>query len=428
MKYRITIVSELKRTGLEIEKCETEIRNLQQNTTMIEKQIRADEMRKECEELKSHISKSDRESGACELKISSAKDRLVECEDECIHKNELITDIAQKAENEIVLWKKEYEKQTGDKTLEQFRQNFDRRRKANNTTKENADKKMTSAMYDYKTAFDFGAAATLEAYPEYAAVQERLVNSELLNYEEKVRKAKLSAEEEFREQFLSKLQENMKQAQGEFKELNKALKDITFSNERYEFLYLPSKSYGKYYDMIMDDFNVVQGESIFSGLFHENHKEVIDELFSKLALDQDNGIKALDEFTDYRTYMDYDIKITHEDGSYSLYSKVCEEKSGGETQTPFYVTVAASFVQLYNNNIGGEAIGLVMFDEAFNNMDDERIGAVLEFMNRLPLQIVITAPPDKIQYIGPKMQETLLVLTDDKVSFVEEYRYASGRK
>ena len=263
---------------------------------------------------------------------------------------------------------------------------------------------------------------------QYAAVQERLVNSELLNYEEKVRKAKLSAEEEFREQFLSKLQENMKQAQGEFRELNKALKDITFSNERYEFLYLPSKSYGKYYDMIMDDFNVVQGESIFSGLFHENHKEVIDELFSKLALDQDNGIKALDEFTDYRTYMDYDIKITHEDGSYSLYSKVCEEKSGGETQTPFYVTVAASFVQLYNNNIGGEAIGLVMFDEAFNNMDDERIGAVLEFMNRLPLQIVIAAPPDKIQYIGPKMQETLLVLTDDKVSFVEEYRYASGRK
>ena len=106
VKYRITIVSELKRTGLEIEKCETEIRNLQQNTTMIEKQIRADEMRKECEELKSHISKSDRESGACELKISNAKDRLVECDYECIHKNELITDIAQKAEKEIVLCKK----------------------------------------------------------------------------------------------------------------------------------------------------------------------------------------------------------------------------------------------------------------------------------------------------------------------------------
>ena len=77
--------------------------------------------------------------------------------------------------------------------------------------------------------------------------------------------------------------------------------------------------------------------------------------------------------------MDYDIKIVHSDNSYSFYSKVCEEKSGGETQTPFYVTVAASFVQLYSNNIGGEAIGLVMFDEAFNNMDDERIGGYWNF-------------------------------------------------
>ena len=88
------------------------------------------------------------------------------------------------------------------------------------------------------------------------------------------------------------------------------------------------------------------------------------------------------------------------------------------------MTVAASFVQLYGNNIGGEAAGLVMFDEAFNNMDDERIGGVLEFLNRLPLQMIIAAPPDKIQYIGPSMQETLLVMTDDKVSFVEEYHNA----
>ena len=136
-----------------------------------------------------------------------------------------------------------------------------------------------------------------------------------------------------------------------------------------------------------------------------------------------NGMleKDRDEFTDYRTYLDYDIKISHTDGSFSYYSKVCEEKSGGETQTPFYVTVAASFVQLYRNNIGGEAIGLVMFDEAFNNMDDERIGGVLEFLRRLPLQIIIAAPPDKIQYISPHVEGTLLVMTDEKVSFVERY-------
>ena len=110
--------------------------------------------------------------------------------------------------------------------------------------------------------------------------------------------------------------------------------------------------------------------------------------------------------------------------TYSYYSKVCEEKSGGETQTPFYVTVAASFVQLYSNNIGGEAAGLVLFDEAFNNMDDERIGGVLEFLRRLPLQLIIAAPPDKIQYIGPAMDEVMLVMTDQKRSYVEEYHNA----
>ena len=67
-------------------------------------------------------------------------------------------------------------------------------------------------MMAYKTAFDFGAAITYEAYPEYESVYQRLIGSELLTYEEKVRKARLSAEEEFREHFLSKLQENMKQA------------------------------------------------------------------------------------------------------------------------------------------------------------------------------------------------------------------------
>lgn len=98
-----------------------------------------------------------------------------------------------------------------------------------------------------------------------------------------------------------------------------------------------------------------------------------------------------------------------------------EKKTKIEQLSGQQVLLAASFVQLYTNNIGGEATGLVMFDEAFNNMDDERISGVLEFMNRLPLQLIIAAPPDKIQYIGPSMEETLLIMTDEKVSFVEKY-------
>ena len=46
--------------------------------------------------------------------------------------------------------------------------------------------------------------------------------SQLVEDEGKVYEARKSAEEEFSGQFLSRLQENIKQAQGEFKELNRA--------------------------------------------------------------------------------------------------------------------------------------------------------------------------------------------------------------
>lgn len=427
IKYRVDVLTELKRLAEQMQQCRENIDTLDKNSGMIMKRIQLSKLEEILAQLDAEISKYDRRCGQIQNSITDKTVDKERKEAEYAEKKSYYLMLASKEEHSLVLWNTEYDKQTRDKGFEQFYDNFARRRKANQTTMDNNTKNMEKSMVEYKTAHSFGAAATLEGYPEFETELIKLKNSELLSYEEKVENARKSAEEEFREQFLAKLQENMKNAQTEFKELNKALKDISFSSEKYEFSFMPSKRYRHYYEMIMDDFNAMQGESIFSGLFHENHKEVIDELFERLALDNDNNAKALDEFTDYRTYMDYDIRITHSDGNYSLYSKVCEEKSGGETQTPFYVTVAASFVQLYRNGIGGETAGLVMFDEAFNNMDDERIGGVLEFLRRLPLQIIIAAPPDKIQYISPGVEQTLLVMTDEKVSFVEKYYNGSIR-
>lgn len=421
VKYRLEVLPKLFRIRTGIEKCNDNIKTLEKNATFIQKQLQLEMLETLRKELEERWAKLNREIGKIQQSIENKNGLFARETANQMEKQTYVAKLAEKAGEDLILWKREYEKQTAEKSLEQFKENFARTRKANETIGQNKEAQMRDLMVEYKTEYSFGAAATMEGFPEFAVIYDRLRTSEILEYEEKVESARAAAEEEFREQFLAKLQENMKQAQSEFKELNKALKDIAFSNEKYEFLYMPSKRHRNYYEMIMDDFNMVQGESIFSGIFHETHKEVIEELFDRLAINNENNAKTLDEFTDYRTYMDYDIKIIHSDGSYSYYSKVCEEKSGGETQTPFYVTVAASFVQLYSNNIGGEAAGLVMFDEAFNNMDDERIGGVLEFLRRLPLQMIIAAPPDKIQYIGPSMSETLLVMTDEKVSYVEEY-------
>lgn len=421
IKYRVDVIGDLRQISVEIRKCKDNIATLEKNSNMIMKQVQLSTLEKMLEEIAINLNNQNRAAGKIEERISLTKQRVADEKVNHAEKAVLSEQIGDRAGDSLPIWKQEYEKQTVDKSFTQFKDNYLRRRKANQTLVDRSVDAMKGAMNGYKTAHDFGAPAAMEGYPDFEAEYLKLKNSELLQYEDKVETARSAAEEEFREQFLSKLQENMKTAQTEFKELNKALNDIAFSNEKYEFMYMPSKKYRQYYEMIMDDFNAMQGESIFSGMFHENHKAVIEELFERLAIDNDNSAKALDEFTDYRTYMDYDIRIIHSDGNYSLYSKVCEEKSGGETQTPFYVTVAASFVQLYKNNIGGEAIGLVLFDEAFNNMDDERIGGVLEFLRRLPLQILIAAPPDKIQYISPFVEETLLVMTDEKVSFVERY-------
>lgn len=421
IKYRIPVLSDLQQLRMEIHKCKENIATLEKNSGMIMKQVQLSALESLLQELASELDKLNRRAGNTEEHIKNLKQQIAERQVDFSVQKGCYTESGLQAGDYLSSWNQEYEKQTGDKSFSQFKENYGRRKKANLTTVDKLIDNMKDTMVKYKTAHDFGAAAAIEGYSDFEAEYVKLKNSELLQYEEKVESARQSAEEEFREQFLSKLQENMKTAQGEFKELNKALQDIVFSNEKYEFLFMPSKRYRQYYEMIMDDFNAMQGESIFSGIFHETHKAVIDELFERLALDNDNSSKALDEFTDYRTYMDYDIRIIHSDGTYSLYSKVCEEKSGGETQTPFYVTVAASFVQLYKNNIGGESIGLVLFDEAFNNMDDERIGGVLEFLRRLPLQILIASPPDKIQYISPFIEETLLVMTDEKTSFVERY-------
>ena len=421
IKYRIDVIGDLRQISVEIRKCKDNIATLEKNSNMIMKQVQLSTLEKMLEEIAVNLNNQNRADGKIEERISLTKQRVADEKVNHAEKAVLFEQIGDRAGDSLPMWKQEYEKQTVDKSFTQFKDNYLRRRKANQTLVDRSVDAMKGAMNGYKTAHDFGAPAAMEGYPDFEAEYLKLKNSELLQYEDKVETARSAAEEEFREQFLSKLQENMKTAQTEFKELNKALNDIAFSNEKYEFMYMPSKKYRQYYEMIMDDFNAMQGESIFSGMFHENHKAVIEELFERLAIDNDNSAKALDEFTDYRTYMDYDIRIIHSDGNYSLYSKVCEEKSGGETQTPFYVTVAASFVQLYKNNIGGEAIGLVLFDEAFNNMDDERIGGVLEFLRRLPLQILIAAPPDKIQYISPFVEETLLVMTDEKVSFAERY-------
>ncbi len=421
VKYRIGALEALRTHQNQHEQCVRHLEELEKDETILHKTARLTELQKELRALQEDMSQADHDLGRYQQEETQQAENFRKLEEQMAGQNTDLSAAEQQLGPEFSACSREYEKLRETRALEKLRESFERTRRGNQADREKAEAEMGQLMNAYKAAHDFGAAGTLEGYPEFRKEYDRLKDSQLLSYEEKVQAARRTAEEEFREQFLSRLQENIKQAQNEFRELNQSLRNIHFNHEQYEFLYEPSRQLKKYYQMIMDDFNVMRGESLFSGVFQENHREVIEELFERLALEDENSTKVLEEYTDYRTYMDYDIKIQHDDGSYMLYSKVSREKSGGETQTPFYITVAASFMQLYRNSIGGDAIGLVMFDEAFNNMDEMRMDGVLEFLTHSNLQVIIAAPTEKIQYIAPAMKKILLILQDDSDSYVEDF-------
>ena len=52
---------------------------------------------------------------------------------------------------------------------------------------------------------------------------------------------------------------------------------------------------------------------------------------------------------------------------------------------------------------------LVMFDEAFNKMDSDRIVESVRLLRKMGLQAIICTPPDKLSDIMPLADKTLLV-------------------
>lgn len=420
MKYKSNVLYFLKVNENEIKQCKKNIESLNNADCglLLSMQNTLNTLEEEISAMEIDISNRDRCIGTIENDIETKKGELKKEKLMFSQKADICAALLEENQDNKETWIKKYETEIKDKNFEQFLANYDKQKKSNLSFKEKQEKKLIEVMLNYNNLYDFGAPCGVDGYLEYEAEYIKLKNSEILVYEEKVEEARAKAEVEFQEQFLCKLQEQIKMAQNTFKSLNKTLKNIEFNGDRYEFVYSPNKTYKKFYNMIMDDFNTVAGESLFTATFRSTYKEEIQELFDILKLDKDTS--TLDILTDYRSYMDYDIKIIHSDNDYSLYSNTYGSDSGGEAQTPFYIIMAASFVQLYKNGINDETLGLIMFDEVFSNMDDSRAASVIEFLKQLPLQIIMIAPSGKINSIGGLVDETLLVLKDEDMSYVEE--------
>ena len=258
-----------------------------------------------------------------------------------------------------------------------------------------------------------------EYMEDYLTEYNKLTRGDLIEYEEKLREIQQNCETEFRETFLSKMRENINNANDLFRSLNKTLKPISYGGDRYQFRNTPSVSKQKLYEMIMSKFNI-EGFNLFSQQFDEEYHDEMEELFAKLTVSDEQGDDVLQEYTDYRNYMDYDIEIISQNGKTQKFSNIYREKSGGETQTPYYVAIAASFSQLYQY---GETIRLIILDEAFDKMDEERISGMMHFFKELNFQMILAAPSSRLEIIGENTDRILMVYkdSDNYSSMVEEF-------
>jgi uncharacterized protein YPO0396 len=314
--------------------------------------------------------------------------------------------------------------------------NAERTAKSYTTQSTNTFEEFHELALKYNLDHQFGGSPKNPLATHYDDERERLAQSTLPDYLSQIEQTKQEAVQELREHVLHVLRERITYAERELQRMNDALKPLTFHGDQYSFSWEVASDMKEYYNLIRDS-QVIGTGSLFESEFYHTHKETFDRFYTEVTRtsmsDLEKATKA--RLIDYRTYLEYDIKVKHSDGHVSHLSRIMGQTSGGETQTPFYLAIAASFVQLYRMGVGEQrksrnerpTIRLAIFDEAFTKMDQNRIGTTLDMFLRYGLQVVTATPLERCEYLVPKMCTNLVLTTIGENVLIEEYRNYAAR-
>jgi len=314
---------------------------------------------------------------------------------------------------------KEYERRYERQPLDVVLQNAARYENDYQNAEQRSRDRLRESKQEYSLHYDFGYDETENA-ARYTAECEKLVNSELPGYEKQISHQRTLAEQELVENFIHRLREQIEDARQQLAHLNSTLANLRFGGERFEFINQPAPAVKQVFDMLMDS-QQVMGASLFDSDFRQKHQQGWDLLFERLTSHDDENIE-LRELQDYRNYLQYDIRIHYPNGDRALLSQINAKKSGGETTTPFYVAMAASFAQAYrlNQPRPSDTIRLALFDEAFGKMDTARTASALQFMREAGLQVLLATPPDKSGSLLASVDSVCTVVRKNNHAFVIE--------
>jgi uncharacterized protein YPO0396 len=376
--------------------------------------------RKTAKETNDEIHKKSEEKGRIEKRLSDDQLLLID------YKNKLAS-----FTSELFSFTKQF-KDTTDSELDQIweeeltnhplsyiKLNADSKRKDIQFARNEIWEDLILKRQSYTTVFEISYDAKAHSNSEYSSRLSFLVSEKIVDYKEKAAEAREMAHQSFKEDFIAKLKEQIERAEEDFNALNRSLKDMEFGTDRYRFKVDSRKdnNISKYYKMLTDP-NLI-GSSMFSLPFQNEYEEIINNLFESVVRSRE--VQDYNELLDYRSYLEYELCVTDSQGNTIEYSKVALEKSGGETQVPFYVAILASFYHTYQLYRKSDTFRLVILDEAFNRMDADRVAEAIRFIKSCGFQPIIVTPTGSAYMYTPHMSNTAIVLKENYYSFIAPF-------
>lgn len=225
-------------------------------------------------------------------------------------------------------------------------------------------------------------------------------------------------ENAFMVDFVAEINEAIREAKEEIDEINKALKDIPFGKDTYQFKMLEKPDRMVFFNLCKKLESYMNSMDVYRAINQDDEEmEYNIRQFMDTILEEENE----EEYTDYRKYFKYDMRIlSRQDGEEVLadLSKKQGSASNGEKQTPYFIILAASLLQCYPKNVS--CARLAFIDEAFSALSRERIEQMVKFFEDNKFQVIYAAPPEKIDSIGSHINSTISLCMKGKYTWAVE--------
>lgn len=245
-------------------------------------------------------------------------------------------------------------------------------------------------------------APTVEFFDWVILQTNRLESNVLREYQGTATETYKTLRVALKEDLLTRLAERLDGVRSQLDIINRQLAAFTFVGRVYSFrssINPEFEAMHKLAKQIKDDPH--HSEAILGDDANDLVKAAMREF--ELMLTDDEKVS---QFSDYRNYFNFSIKMTSPSGEVSDLDKRSKKASAGEGQIPYYVAIAASLRLAYfpgSISTTPEGMGIAMFDEAFEKIDIAHSQKIVHYFATTGLQMLVAAPEPQ----RPMLMETM---------------------